>query len=189
MFFLPKLRDFIAFLLILLPAFAAHAEKLVFDFPPEQYALSYSETSKHKPTMNRTLITHVHGRYWRSESQEYGLIIKRPDLNRQFIFKVDGSMEDGLLPTQCGPPPLPKESHGWKFVGEDTVNGKPALKYYYTYKQYITQTAWLSPDKLTLLRFQKTVNKEKGVVEHYDYLTGPQDAKLFEVPGYPPPKF
>lgn len=178
-----KIRTF-AFVLAFFPAFATHAEKPVFTWPDE-YQVSYVETSKTDTALHFVNISHIRGAYARNDNEKFGLSITRPDLGKEFTFKPDGSVVvRRKLPADYVKTITAQKDHDWKLISNDTVDGKPALKYQVTGKDF-ARTVWLSPDKQTMLRFQEG----DTVVTHYDYVAGSQDAQLFEVPGYPSPKF
>jgi hypothetical protein len=162
-------------LLVSEPAFAEGAR---FSWP-DDYMVTTVETSKTDKTLRFVNTYHTSGKFERNDNAKFGVNVTRPDKGKEFTIKPDGS----VTVRRKLPPNYPEDHDSkWELLGEDTVNGKPAIKYRVTYyaphKSY-TRLFWASADNKTPLRFEEG----DAIVEYTSYSAGTQDPKLFEVPG------
>ena len=147
---------------------------------PDCYVETTVETSKTDKTLRFANKYYVCGQYERNENKKFGVSIVRPDKGKEYTIAKDGSVSIRReLPADYK---LNSKDKNWELLGEDTINGKPALKYKVSYLvvgKSRERIFWLSADKKTPLRF------EEGdfILEYKSFTVGPQDPKLFEVPG------
>lgn len=171
-----KLSVLFISLLIGSPALAAEAPFVW----PDCYVETTVETSKTNKTLHFKNKYYVCGQYERNENEKFGVSIVRLDKGKEYTIAKDGSVSIRReLPADYQ---LNSKDKNWELLGEDTIKGKPALKYKVSYLvagKLHERIFWLSADKKTPLRF------EEGdvIVEYTGYSVGPQDQKLFEVPG------
>ena len=169
----------LAFFVPLLMVSSALAVEAPFVWP-DCYKEQTLETSKTDKTLHFENTYYVCGKYERNENKKFGVSIVRPDKGKEYNIAKDGSVSIRReLPANYG---KDSDDKTWTLLGEETINGKPALKYkvdYHVGGKKHERIFWLSADKKTPLRFEEG----DAIVEYTSYSVGKQDAKLFEVPG------
>ena len=171
-----KLAVFFLSVLIASPVMAAEAPFVW----PDCYTHKTLETNKTDKTLHFVNTFYACGKYERNENEKFGVSITRPDKGKEYTIAKDGSVSVRReLPANYG-----KDLDGktWTLLGEETINGKSALKYkidYHVEGKPHERIFWLSADKKTPLRFEDG----DSIVEYTNYSAGKQDPKLFEVPG------